>query len=272
MKNNKITLGCDPELFLEQDGQIISAEGLVGGTKENPLPITGEGHCVQEDNVMVEFNIPPSNTMNEFKDNINLVKNYLTEKFKKNNISLNYSASAMLDKKYLKTEQAKRFGCEPDFNVWKREANTPPKAGGRLRSAGGHVHIGFSDVTQEKQENVVKAFDMILGLQSVLLDSDTRRRRMYGKAGAFRFKDFGVECRMLSNFWIESDETIKWVYNETTRAVNLALNYDLSEIFEKYGDNIQLAINESNVDLAKELYSEINEEITKVITTKKIKI
>lgn len=272
MKKTVITLGCDPELFLEQNGQIISAEGLVGGTKEEPLPITDKGHCVQEDNVMVEFNIPPSNTMNEFKDNINLVKNYLTEKFEKNNISLNYSASAMLDKKYLKTEQAKRFGCEPDFNVWKREANTPPNAGGRLRSAGGHVHIGFPNVTQEKQENVVKAFDILLGLPSVWLDPDTRRRRMYGKAGAFRFKDFGVECRILSNFWIQSDETIEWVYNETIKAVELALNNDLSEIFEKYGDNIQLAINESNVDLAKELYLEINKEITTILTKEKINI
>ena len=268
---NKITLGCDPELFLEKDGEIISAEGLVGGTKEEPLPITDEGHCIQEDNVMVEFNIPPSNNMNEFKDNINLVKNYLTEKFQNDNISLNYSASAMLDKKYLKTEQARRFGCEPDFNVWLRKPNASPEAGGRLRSAGGHVHIGFPMKSQEDQENVVKVFDMILGLPSVWMDSDTRRRRMYGKAGAFRFKDFGVECRMLSNFWIKSDETIGWVYNETSRAVKLALNYDLSEIFEKYGDNIQLAINESNVDLAKELYSEINKEIIKTISKQKNK-
>lgn len=272
MKNNKITLGCDPELFLEKNGEIISAEGLLGGTKEEPLPITGEGHCIQEDNVMVEFNIPPSNNVDEFRNNINLVKNYLTEKFKKNNMYLNYSATAMLDKKYLKTEQARTFGCDPDFNVWKREANTPPNSKTRLRTCSGHVHIGFPNVTQEKQENVVKSFDILLGLPSVWLDPDTRRRRMYGKAGAFRFKDFGVECRILSNFWIKSDKTINWVYNETIKAVNLALNYDLSEIFEKYGDNIQLAINESNEDLAKELYLEINKEIEIIKTTKKITI
>ncbi len=136
MKNNKITLGCDPELFLEKDGEIISAEGLVGGTKQEPLPITGEGHCIQEDNVMVEFNIPPSNNVDEFRNNINLVKTHLKEKFEADNISLNYSASAMLDKKYLKTEQARTFGCEPDFNVWLRAPNTPPRAGGRLRSCG----------------------------------------------------------------------------------------------------------------------------------------
>ena len=136
----------------------------------------------------------------------------------------------------------------------------------------GHIHIGFENITQEKQENVVKAFDILLGLPSVWLDPDTRRRRMYGKAGAFRFKDFGVECRILSNFWIQSDETIEWVYNETIKAVELALNNDLSEIFEKYGDNIQLAINESNVDLAKELYLEINKEILTIVTKAKIKI
>ncbi len=42
---------------------------------------------------------------------------------------------------------------------------------------------------------------MILGLQSVLLDPDTRRRRMYGKAGAFRFKKYGklIKHKLLIN-------------------------------------------------------------------------
>jgi hypothetical protein len=30
----KITIGCDPELFVTQDGKFRSAHGLIPGTKE----------------------------------------------------------------------------------------------------------------------------------------------------------------------------------------------------------------------------------------------
>ena len=78
-KKLKITLGCDPELFVKslETGEIVSAEGKIGGTKREPRAISDSGHSVQEDNVMVEFNIPPSKSSQEFVDNINHVVNYL---------------------------------------------------------------------------------------------------------------------------------------------------------------------------------------------------
>ena len=58
-----ITVGTDPELMLREKstGRIISAAGLIGGTKGKPVQMEGlpEGYGVQEDNVMVEYNIPP---------------------------------------------------------------------------------------------------------------------------------------------------------------------------------------------------------------------
>ena len=50
--------------------------------------------------------------------------------------------------------------------------------------------------------------DYTLGLDSLLLDSDTRRRSMYGRAGSFRFKEYGIEYRTLSNFWIKNNKSI----------------------------------------------------------------
>ena len=53
-------LGCDPEILLvNATGKYISSVGLIGGSKDFPRPIDGEGNAVQEDNVSVEFNTPP---------------------------------------------------------------------------------------------------------------------------------------------------------------------------------------------------------------------
>lgn len=133
---NNVLVGADPELFLEKDGEIISAEGVIGGTKYKPKPISEEGHCIQEDNVMIEFNIPASDSCETFVENINFVKDYLNATVTLQGCNLNISASAELNPKYLQTEQAKLFGCEPDYNVYLKKVNTPPSKGGNLRSCG----------------------------------------------------------------------------------------------------------------------------------------
>ena len=63
-----------------------------------------------------------------------------------------------------------------------------------------------------------KELDYYLGLPSLLFDPDTSRRKMYGKAGAFRPKPYGMEYRVLSNAWLKSPELIKWVFNNTKLA------------------------------------------------------
>jgi hypothetical protein len=265
----KITLGCDPELFLEnENGEIVSAEGLIGGTKKAPKYITTDGHAIQEDNIMVEFNIPPSSTCADFINNIKYVKNYLNNIFKNQNLKLNYSASAILDKKYLNTNQARMFGCEPDFNVYLKAQNNKPNSDTRLRSCGGHVHCGYPNENQNDTENIVKAMDIYLGLPSVWLDPDIRRRRMYGMAGSFRFKDYGLEYRTLSNFWVQNDELIKFVYDNALLAIKTAFSEKSMLIINELSTEIQEAINESNVELAKSLYRQTINKIEKI--TKKI--
>src|SRR5690606_20951516 len=83
----------------------------------------------------------------------------------------------------------------------------------------GHVHVGYDNQEAINPIQLVRALDLFLGIPSVLLDNDTRRRQLYGKAGCFRKKPYGVEYRTLSNFWIHSEDLIKFVYKGARKAV-----------------------------------------------------
>ena len=130
----------------------------------------------------------------------------------------------------------------------------------------GHISIGWDNPTQEQQLDMVKAMDATVGLESVLLDFDTERKKLYGKAGCFRFREYGIEYRSLSNFWIKSDESLKWSWDTTMKAIEL-VNSDKIEEVKELGNYIVEAINTNNKELAQELLNKIE-----VITNTKTKV
>ena len=271
MKIENFKIGTDPELFLEKDGKIISAEGLIGGTKKEPKLISEYGHAIQEDNVMVEFNTPPSTSAKEFVDNINFVKDYLETLASVYGAKLNYTTSARLTDEELSTDQARMFGCDPSYNVYLKDVSPAPSARSKYRSCGGHIHIGYDNPSQEVTEQIIYGMDMILGLQSVSLDSDTIRKKSYGKAGEFRFKSFGCEWRTLSNFWIKNDELIKWAYESTALVIDIVNSDIIESLIDKYSEDVRKAIDTSDKELANTLYQSIQEELvkSKIIEKKK---
>lgn len=242
-----ITLGADPELFLIQYGKYKSAVGLTGGgSKWNPIPIDNEGNAILEDNVAIEFNIKPSDTVETFEFNINKVLNYIKSKLPTFEFSRESAVSFPAEE--LETPEAMLFGCEPDFNAWTEKINRKPRASDKnLRSAGGHIHIGCS-TAQEKPIATIRAMDLFLGVPSVCMDNNPKRRELYGKAGAFRPKPYGVEYRTLSNFWIFESTLIHWVYNQTKKAIEFTRSG--SVILPEDYDNIINCINKSNHDLS----------------------
>ena len=211
-------LGADPEIFLQRNGQVHSAIGYIGANKWEPLQIPDmmKGFTLQEDNVALEYGIPPAASQQEFIDSILSVIKKSREWLPKD-VSFSNLSCARFPEKELTHPDALRFGCEPDYNAWTRKVNPRPKSPDwRLRSAGGHVHIE----TQLPKNKVVKACDLFLGVASVLMDSQGAERRvLYGKPGAHRPKPYGVEYRTLSNFWIFTPELIGWVCRNTQRAL-----------------------------------------------------
>lgn len=204
--------GCDPELFVfnTETGKFVTAEGLIPGTKADPYKV--DKGAVQVDGMAAEFNINPARTFEEFDDNIATVMKQLEKMLPKGHV-LRAIPAVVFDKESFDAapDKAKMLGCSPDYNAWTGKVNPPPRdpSNPYLRTASGHIHIGWTEGadTMDPQHvsnccDLVKQLDWYLGGWSCHIDSDPTRRALYGKAGALRFKDYGVEYRVLSNFWI----------------------------------------------------------------------
>lgn len=207
-----VSVGCDPELFLQDEtGKLISAIGKFGGSKEKPRPMRklGPGFALQEDNVALEFNVPPAKSGKEFAANIQTAVDELSKRAARRGLSLAKICSHSFTPDQLDTPQAKVFGCDPDYNTYTGNTNPRPQCDDpTLRSAGGHIAFGL-DTDKNYFQEYVKCFDVLFALPLLLCDPDTKRRALYGKAGAYRKTPFGVEYRTLSNFWVFRPELVQ---------------------------------------------------------------
>ncbi len=225
-----LSVGADPECFVQEDDKIISVIGLLGGSKEEPRPV--EGGAVQEDNMLAEFNIEPAKSAASFVKNINTVVSSLEGVLEGKQVV--FKPSHHFDKKDIIAggNKAIMFGCDPDFNCWSLQENRKPNSYTTLRTAGGHVHFGYSNPTESQSIELMRLTEYLLGLPSVILDNDSERRNLYGKSGAFRFKPYGAEYRVLSNFWLQSDVLKTWVFNQAEIAYELLKTNRIIEFME----------------------------------------
>ena len=248
------TIGADPEIFVAREGKLISAHGLIKGTKYMPHRI-GNG-AIQVDGMALEFNIAPAVSEESFLSNVKEMLSILTKAVKGYTLTLQSVADFGMEYINSQPPEAKDLGCEPDMNAWVGQYNPRPDVNTPFRTASGHIHIGWEGGSNDEIAfKVARQMDFYLGLPSILADNETRRRELYGKAGACRVKPYGVEYRVLSNFWLGKDSTIRNVYKNAVQGLNaLASGKDLAE---EYGD-IQAVINTSNRSKAAEIMSQFN--------------
>lgn len=234
-----VALGSDPELFLRnQEGKVISAIGLVGGTKKRPRPIKelGKGYTVQEDNVLLEYNTPPAKTQPKWVEYQRTMLQYLNKMVGDKHLALAPIASHSMDPEQMKDPRAWVFGCDPDYDVWNKCWNKPPKAEDPLlRSAGGHVHVAYENPNVVSSIKIGRALDFFLGAPLAKKDPDKRRAELYGKPGAIRFKPYGLEYRTPSNYWTQDLRNVEFVW----RAVSAAVRH--SEHYLRYENKYQQA-------------------------------
>ena len=225
MKVSNITIGADPELFLinKETKKVVSAVGIIPGEKGKPyrnkkMP---KGFGLETDNILAEFNIPPVTNETDFVDNILYMQNYIRNFVASKNLDILCAASQIVDDAQLQSPQAKLFGCDVDYNAYTGQANPKPKGEKtNLRSAGFHIHIGYKNPSINTSLGLVRYLDAYLGIPSILIDKDTRRRTLYGKAGCFRITSYGVEYRVLSSYLMSNISLISWVYKQVMQAID----------------------------------------------------
>lgn len=239
----EILVGADPELFVKDGkGELVSAHGMVEGTKDKPFPV--ENGAIQVDGMALEFNITPAKDCDEFVRNIKSVMATLKSMIPEDHQLVAESVAHFSEEVFESSpEEALILGCDPDFNAYDDGNQFPtPNGDVNFRTASGHIHIGWTknaDVNDPNHIqdciNIVQQLDVALGLIFTKIDDDdTQRRTLYGKAGCFRVKPYGVEYRTLSNHWLRDEKYMRIVYNNVIKAVGDLLKGEF--YYYKQGD------------------------------------
>ena len=252
----EFVFGCDPEVFLVRDGKPISAHDLIPGSKANPCPVPLG--MMQPDGLAAEFGIKPVKTIQGWRSRIKKVMGTVEETVGKHGAQLLIKPSIDFDQKYYDAlpDTAKELGCDPDYNAYTGQTNPPPTTEGKaFRSGGGHVHIGWTKDVDPKHPDhfeacvmLTKQLDLYLGVPSLVFDGDKRRRTLYGKAGAFRPKPYGMEYRTLSNAWLRDRSLMTFVFEQTEAAVRNLLEDDIPTYYN--ATNVERVINQNETALA----------------------
>lgn len=249
---NNFTLGSDVEVFfVRPDGTPFNLAGKIPATKWKPVRPPNAPFVYSWDNVAFEFAV-------DYDDDMTVVEQYLNEGLRfavglaaDFGCVISDRASMLFDEKLLDTPEALIFGCDPDFSAWTGNAMKHKADDHRLRSCGGHLHLGINEMDPKL---VGRILDLCLGVPSVLQDHDTERRKLYGRAGAHRPKPYGLEYRVLSNYWMFNDG--HWASLQS----NLQQAYDMVKRkfdFDKaLGSRVMRTINQSDQGEARSLVGE----------------
>ena len=97
---------------------------------------------------------------------------------------------------------------------------------------------------------MAQLMDWHVGVWSTEIDLDKTRRLLYGKAGACRYKTYGVEYRTLSNFWVLDTNLRREVWDRTISACN--------EFFDAKADEGYYYQGESQEKIAEKIKQIIN--------------
>lgn len=267
MKVNKETvlIGSDFELFLTNDeGKFISAIPFNSGTKKFPEQLPRKGCCLQYDGVLQECNVPPVKLdgSQEFLENLEYIKSYILSKYaKEEKLKITCCPSAEFTEDQLEHPEAKVAGCSPSYNAWLDGEMNPScnLLDTNLRVCGGHLHFSFEGADVNNSIDLMKVFDTFVTIPCLFLDSDERRRQLYGKAGEMRLCEWsesrGFEARTLSNFWVEDREYVEYIFNQINQMFDYYNEHGMDKINEMSIDIVE-AINSSNKELAGKICDE----------------
>jgi len=282
-ESNSASMGGDPEYFVaDGKGKILNADAFFPG-KEHPIIVKSRGNIDSKmffDGIQAEMAVAYSSCREYFADNIKWCWEAALAKLPSDH-RLVLKPSARIRKEIIERAdpEARRFGCAPDFNAYTLTTNTPEMDASRhpFRYAGGHLHFGLTDIqyrpskdpyrimatTEEGHLRIIKFFDLLVTIPTLLLDNGPgarRRRSKYGKAGCFRPTPYGIEYRTPSCWWLKSPMTVSIIYGLGRLAwtiVGKGLDGEFARALGTDEETISGCINESDTKTVKGLWEKM---------------
>lgn len=253
-----VTLGCDPEFFFTQNGQVIGSEKVLPKAgievEDSPFAYDDNDSKFIVDGVQAELNPAPNTCRANLANEISRCFRQLAQKFRdeKKDFGVNFAPCVDISQAELDTlsDKSKVFGCAPsknvNFNTKKAKIKVDPRKYLK-RSAGGHIHLGSDDWEDDRNfvydeendkevrtkkistvlsraEALVPILDLVVANTCVLLDRDpsnVERRKNYGRVGEYRKKEYGLEYRTLSNFWLRAYPLMSFVMGLCRQTVHM---------------------------------------------------
>jgi len=259
-----ITIGSDPEFLIYKDDKPVSSIGIIDGTKADPQEVE-PGYGVLKDNVLIEGNIPPAKSKEEFINNFKNLKRIMSEILEIGGYRLVCDDSAKYSEDQLDNDEARTFGCAGFFNAWTmRFGNVQGLLGLPARTCGFHVHMGYTYEGEYEDDwialYIARAFDYFVTYPSRLEHDDEIRAKYYGDYGNFRITSYGVECRSLGG-WFTQDKYLEWVYDQTIKTLEFCSNENNLKLLDKVTSpesNPEENYKILNINLEDQLYGDIN--------------
>lgn len=289
-----INLGCDPEFFFTQNGQVIGSEKIM---RDGAIGEKGHSQVVI-DGVQAELNPLPSACRESLAYQIAHCFRNLKLTFQDRGMQVAVKCDPLVEITQEEldslSEGSRVFGCAPSINIYEggeSKIKVDPRKYLK-RSAGGHLHLGnyyagylpdefnanYHDqhACAKRTENALKTMpeimvpilDIVVGNTCVLLDrfeGNKERRANYGRVGEYRVKSYGLEYRSLSNFWLRSYPLMSFVFGIARFAVHLVEqstsdNDYVKALFDAVPRaDIVRAVNENDFDLAWANFKKIEE-------------
>lgn len=237
-------LGGDPEFFIvdKTDNTPIPASMVLQHDKRSKTPAFYDGLCA-------EINFEASTCRQGIGENIKNSMYRLIDRLKeinrqdsssiregqKLNLDLSFSPTIKFtEEMFSKLEDSqKEFGCDPCVNIYGADRLYLDGSTTLDRFGGGHIHMSIVNTNNRPAKTILHTrvyeliylMDLIVGLPLVILSSEPEkeaaRRKMYGKAGDFRFQEWGVEYRTPSCSYYRHPSLVSLIFGLTKGVVKL---------------------------------------------------
>lgn len=263
MRSDEITLGADPEIFIEHGNDNVLYAFSFLPDKYNPLRTIEENQGFYADGFQCEYNILPSTNIVKCLDSMRYGMKALLNAAKKQDTAAHFSTRTVIEVPIKELQHLPNdvleFGCMPSFSAYNIAGMG---IDGRLcdfRFAGGHIHFGIGQQPEELMNTIVKTLDAIVGIVGVsLFDNydNPVRRKYYGLAGEYRLPPHGLEYRTLSTAWTFNPKSA-YMFLDLARKV-VAYVMSGQNQWQATEEEVIESILTCNVDMAREILARNN--------------